>query len=83
MMIVKITLALVALFLLLIAALVFIIQEDRRSEHLSTHTVTTPPDSEYFCLALNRPVKYLDFQDMPGCEPGKCKTCALAVFRDI
>ena len=39
--------------------------------------------NEFFCLAINRPIKYLDYKDMPGCSPGKCQTCRLAVFRDL
>ena len=39
--------------------------------------------NEFFCLAMNRPIKYLDYKDMPGCTPGKCQTCRLAVFRDL
>lgn len=39
--------------------------------------------NEFFCLAMNRPIKYLDYKDMPGCSPGKCQTCRLAVFRDL
>lgn len=40
-------------------------------------------DSPLFCLAMNKPVRELDFKKMRGCSPSKCAYCNLSVFRDL
>lgn len=40
-------------------------------------------DSPLFCLAMNKPVRELDFKRMPGCSPHRCASCNLSVFRDL
>ena len=40
-------------------------------------------DSPLFCLAMNKPVRELDFKKMRGCSPNKCAYCNLSVFRDL
>ena len=53
--------------------------DDRRVYHNSTTTFA----NELFCLAMNKPVKYITYDDMPDCFPDKCATCPLAVYRDL
>lgn len=43
----------------------------------------TAKDSPLFCLAMNKPVRELDFKKMRGCSPSKCAYCNLSVFRDL
>lgn len=47
----------------------------------------SPPDiakdSPLFCLAMNKPVRELDFKKMRGCSPYRCASCNLSVFRDL
>ena len=75
--------ALMSVVVMLYACVVASSRASRLEEQLYDKHEPQPIQDELFCMVMDKPLKYINYKDTPGCIPANCQTCPLAVFRDL